>query len=100
MRYGWRVEQLFVRRAGSGWSVLAVLEAPSGARRRETLPTQASSPERAVAVFARQLALRGDVDGTRRLRVREERGERLLERTDLARAFEAALDEALGADAD
>ncbi len=93
MIYGWTVEQLIIGAKAGRASILVVLEAPSGARRRERFEASSSSARDAVTELARHLAYRADVDGARsRLRVREERSGGLVERTDLARAFEAALD--------
>ncbi|MDZ7706614.1 MAG: hypothetical protein U5J97_01730 [Trueperaceae bacterium] len=93
MRHGWTVEQLIVGAKAGRASILVVLEAPSGARRRERFEASSSSTLGAVNELARHLAYRADVDGAQsRLRVREERSGGLVERTDLARAFAAALD--------
>lgn len=93
MIYGWTVEQLILGAKAGRVSILVVLEAPSGARRRERFEASSSSSQDAVNELARHLAYRADVDGVRpRLRVREERSEELVERPDLARAFEEALD--------
>jgi hypothetical protein len=99
MRTGLTVEQLFVRRRAGRISFLAVLEAPSGARRREEVPTPFSAPEQALGYLARHFAARGDVDGASRVRVREERGGDQVDRRDLAQAFRARLTAELDRDA-
>jgi hypothetical protein len=91
MRSGLTVEQLFVRRRAGRISFLAVLEAPSGARRREEVPTPFQALDPALGYLARHFARRGDVDGADRLRVREERGGDLVDRRDLAEAFRGRL---------
>lgn len=99
MRYGWTVEQLIVGAKAGRASILVVLEAPSGARRRERFEASSSPARDAVTELARHFAYRADVDGARpRLRVREERSGGLVERADLARAFEAELDRAWSED--
>lgn len=93
MNYGWAVEQLILGAKAGRASILVVLEAPSGARRRERFAASTGSARDAVGELARHLAYRGDVDGVGpRLRVREERAGGLAPRPDLARAFERALD--------
>lgn len=100
MTYGWRVEQVFLRRDAGRCSFLLVLEAPSGARRRETVPTPATAEGEALGYLARVLARRGDVDGTSRLRVRERRAGRQVDRPELARRLESALEDELADPAD
>ncbi len=93
MNYGWTVEQLIIGTKAGRASILVVLEAPSGARRRERFAASSASSQDAVNELARHLAYRADVDGVRpRLRVREERSGDLVDRPDLARTFERALD--------
>lgn len=93
MNYGWTVEQLIIGAKAGRASILVALEAPSGARRRERFAASSGSAGKAISELARHLAYRADVDGVRpRLRVREERAGGLVERPDLARAFEQALD--------
>lgn len=92
MDYGWKIEQLFPRRDGGRYAVLAVLESPTGERRRETIPTPGITIDGAVTYVARHFARRSDVDGTRRLRVREDRAGNLVERPDLTRAFREAFE--------
>jgi hypothetical protein len=96
--YGWTVEQLIVRRERGRVSFLAVLEAPSGARRRESVPTPFDAVEPAVRYLVRHFASRDDVDGAGRVRVREERGGDLVERRDLATAFRERLARELAGD--
>lgn len=98
MVYGWEVEQLILSRDRGRVTFLAVLEAPSGARRRETVPTPFDTPDRALDYLARHFARRGDVDGAARLRVREKRGGALIDRRDLAAAFRGRLTAALDED--
>ncbi len=97
MTQGWRVEQLFVRRAAGRITLLAVLENPAGARRREEVPTPATTPEDALRFLARHLAHRHDVEGTTRLRIREERAGTMHDRPEwnavFTNAFEAARDD-------
>ena len=93
MTYGWRVEQIFLRRDAGRCSFLLVLEAPSGARRRETVPTPATAEGEALGYLARLLGRRGDVDGTSRLRVRDERSGTAVDRPELARSFASALED-------
>lgn len=100
MRYGWRVEQVFLRREGGRSTFLLVLEDPTGARRRETVPTPAQDERAAIGHLARALARRGDVDGATRLRVREQRSGRQVDRPDLAKRLLAALDDELADAAD
>jgi len=100
MIHGWRVEQVFLRRDGGRCSFLLVLEAPSGARRRETVPTPATAEGEALDYLARVLARRGDVEGTSRLRVREQRAGRQVDRPELARRLTSVLEDELGEAAD
>lgn len=100
MTQGWRVEQVFLRREAGRCSFLLVLEAPSGARRRETVPTPATAEGEAIDYLARVLARRGDVDGTSRLRVREQRAGRQADRSELARRLASALEDELAEAAD
>lgn len=98
MRSGLTVEQIFVRRASGRVSFLVVLEAPSGARRRETVPTPFDAVEPALRYLVRHVASRGGVDGAGRLRVREERGGELIERRELADTFRRRLAHELAED--
>jgi hypothetical protein len=91
VRSGLTVEQLFVRRVSGRVTFLAVLEAPSGARSRESVPTPFDAVDPAMRYLVRHYASRGDVDGAGRLRVREERAGALLERRDLAATFRNGL---------
>lgn len=100
MIHGWRVEQVFLHRDAGRCSFLLVLEAPSGARRRETVPTPAAAEGEALGYLARVLARRGDVDGTSRLRVREQRAGRQIDRPELARRFASVLEAELADAAD
>ena len=92
MNYGWTVEQLIIGTKAGRASILVVLAAASGARRRERFAASSGSARDAVGELARHLAYRADVDGVRpRLRVREERSGGLVERPDLARTLERGL---------
>lgn len=90
------MEQLIVSRRAGRADILVVLEDPSGARRRERLPSSQSDLGRAVEILARHLAWRGDVSGVAsKLRVRVEQGDELRLRDDLADRFRRALAAAL-----
>lgn len=80
------VEQLFVQRRGSRVELLVVLESPAGERQRERLVAPTADAEEAVRFAAVQLARRGLRVG-QRLRVRRERGGKLIEEPALKRVF-------------
>lgn len=92
MTWGRELEQLFLRRRAGRVEVMMVFEDPSGARHRETLPLPHTDVGEAVGALGRILARRGDVDGAPRLRVREERGGELVDRTDLRDVFRGAFE--------
>lgn len=92
MTWGRELEQLFLRRRAGRVEAMMVLEDPSGARHRETLPLPHTDALEAVAALGRILARRGDVDDAPRLRVREDRGGEWVDRPDLRDAFHAAFE--------
>lgn len=94
----WSVEQVFVRPSGGQLEVLMVIENPAGARFRERFTLAGRDRREAVRRAARYLAYRGQVTGTRRLRLRIEEGGELRDDPDLLVVFEAALKDALAAD--
>ena len=96
MELAWTVEQVFVRPAGAGLEVLMVVESPAGARYRERFTTADRNRLDAVRRAARWLALRGRVEGVRRLRLRVEDGGSLRDDAELAGVFASALRDALG----
>ena len=93
MRDGLELEQLFVRHRAGRIEGLLVLEDPSGARHRETMPLPFEQGADAVAALGRILARRGDVVGAPRLRVREERARSLVERREWIETFRRAFDD-------
>ncbi len=93
MQSGWRLEQLFVRRVAGRITLLAVLENPAGARKREEIPTPSDNPRDAIRFLARHLARRSDVDGTTRLRIREDRNGEMTDRPEWRETFHDAFDD-------
>ena len=94
----WTVEQVFVTTKGGAVDVMMVLENPAGARFRERFSMPGNDRREAVRRAARWLAYRNQVGGTRRLRLRVERGGTLEDDARLKDAFDAALREELGVD--
>jgi len=72
MRFGYAVEQVFVRPRGGGLELSFVLVALSGAIKREALRFFTANASEAVARAARQLAARGDVESAEGVRLRVE----------------------------
>lgn len=95
MNLDWSVEQVFVRPAGSQLEVMMVIENPAGARFRERFTLQGRDRSEAVRRAARYLAYRGQVSGTRRLRLRVEDGDGLRDDAKLRKLFETTLRDAL-----
>lgn len=84
-----RLEQLFVKRSGGGHELILVLESPAGARERVTVavPATAASDElAAVAYLVRWMRANG-ARLARRVRVRRDTGEDLIDAPDLRRAL-------------
>lgn len=73
-----RVEQVFVRRRAGRIELLMVLESPAGDRERETLQAPTGLPEEAVRFAGTHLARRG-IAASGRLRLRVERGGKLVD---------------------
>ncbi|MBS3966866.1 MAG: hypothetical protein KGZ60_09735 [Truepera sp.] len=72
MRFGYAVEQVFVRPRGGGLELFVVLVALSGAIKHETLRFLTTNAREAVTRAARQLAARGDIESAEGVRLRVE----------------------------
>ena len=82
-----RLEQVFVARRGGRIELRLVLEAASGARTRTTLLAPGAAPDEAVRWAGRALARAGEVRDVDRVRLRVERGGRLVDDAALARGL-------------
>jgi hypothetical protein len=80
------LEQVFVRHRAGRATLLLVLEAPSGARTRVTLPSPEGDEEGAMRFLARYLEREG-LTPSGRLRVRRERGGSLSDAPELRDAL-------------
>jgi hypothetical protein len=72
MRFGYAVEQVFVRPRGGGLELFVVLVALSGAIKREALCFLTTNAPEAVVRAAQQLAARGDIESAEGVRLRVE----------------------------
>ena len=82
-----RLEQVFLARRGGRIELRLVLEAASGARTRTTLLAPGAAQEEAVRWAGRALARAGEVRDVDRVRLRVERGGRLVDDAALARGL-------------
>ncbi len=87
------LEQVFVRPRAGRYTLLLVLEAPSGERPRVTLQAPAGDEQVSMRFLARYLAQEG-VTLSSRLRVRRERAGRLEEAPALRDALRSAAERA------
>lgn len=95
MKLEWSVEQVFVRPSGAQLEVMMVIENPAGARFRERFTLPGRDHAQAVRSAARYLARRGQVTGTRRLRLRVERSGDLQDDSKLLELFAASFRDAM-----